>query len=483
MIKVLIVEDDKLARKGLIHAMPWADYGMTVVGEAGSGPEALGFLGSHEVDLMMTDYAMPGMSGWDFMRAARERFPALRFVVLTFHQELEFAQEAFRLGALDYIAKVQLDKEGFDATLARIRDRFIAEGARSRPEGSAAAASRLPFDRAWVLIPLEDTPRAEALEELAASLGAELFGLYDGACLLVPRGGALGGGVGEPAREPARAAGDGWAAPQGWAIFELSGLAGEQTSRGSSLIRKYARNSLFYERERGRLLPPKSLAELEEEVPAIDDERMTAIEAEWLALDWIYDRGVFDRLLGELRSSRPAAAKLSRLLVEVEGEWNRIFCPIASLRVKVPERVLGWGEAEAWLSSLRESASTGNKRLSYAGVVVASVMRAARIVDAELGTQLLATDVARRINMSRGYFCRCFKDITGKPFNEYLQCARVEKAKLLLLHTDAQLSQVAEQVGYTDEKYFAKVFRELAGSTPSGYRQTAREGRRLSSPR
>jgi two-component system, response regulator YesN len=62
VIRVLIVDDDKLARKGLISIMPWSDHGMVVVGEAANGAKALEFLEQHEVDLMFVDLSMPVMS-------------------------------------------------------------------------------------------------------------------------------------------------------------------------------------------------------------------------------------------------------------------------------------------------------------------------------------------------------------------------------------------------------------------------------------
>ena len=96
MIKVLVVEDDKLARKGLIHAMPWSGCDMEVIGEAGNGQSALDFLESHEVDLMLTDLAMPVMSGIELMRIARSRYPTLLCVVLTLHLDFEYTQEAIR---------------------------------------------------------------------------------------------------------------------------------------------------------------------------------------------------------------------------------------------------------------------------------------------------------------------------------------------------------------------------------------------------
>lgn len=69
MIKVLIVDDDKLVRKGISSAMPWDEFDMEVVGEASNGLKALDFLKTQPVDLMLTDLAMPVMSGIELMRA------------------------------------------------------------------------------------------------------------------------------------------------------------------------------------------------------------------------------------------------------------------------------------------------------------------------------------------------------------------------------------------------------------------------------
>jgi two-component system, response regulator YesN len=444
VIRVLVVEDDKLARKGLIHAMPWAEYGMVVVGEASSGQAALDFLAANEVDLALTDFAMPGMSGAELMREARRRFPALRFAVLTFHQELEYAQEAFRLGALDYIAKVQLEKEGFDEVLGRIRDRYLEEALMARPEQGGGGEGRLPGrlvrDGAYALLSLEEGREAEWVRASGAGGKGAWAEIGDGAWLWTPRDAASDGGA-EPegAAELASSVRD----REGWALLELTGLAGEERARVASSIRAYRATGLFYDYGSGPSFIRKSLAELEAAAPAAGEEELESIEREALAFDWIGDPEVFARMVGRMRGARPPAAKLSRLLVEIEGDWNRIFCPIASMRARAPEPLGSWREAEAWLAGLRDSAESGNRRLGYAGKVVACVMRAARIVEAELGGPLLALDVARRVNMSRGYFCRCFKDLTGRPFNDYLQRARVERAKLLLLHTDAPLSQVA----------------------------------------
>ncbi len=64
-MNVLIVDDDKLARKGLIAVIDWEQYGLCVVGDVQNGKKALEFLENHPVDLVFTDIDMPaiGMRG------------------------------------------------------------------------------------------------------------------------------------------------------------------------------------------------------------------------------------------------------------------------------------------------------------------------------------------------------------------------------------------------------------------------------------
>ncbi|MDQ0058980.1 YesN/AraC family two-component response regulator [Paenibacillus harenae] len=127
MIKVLIVDDDNLVRKGLISILPWGEYGMEVVGEAKNGEKALEFLASRQVDLLLTDLAMPVMSGMELMRIVRKQYPHIFIVVLTLHQDFEYIQECLRLGAIDYIAKVEMENENFGEVMSRVKGRIAEE--------------------------------------------------------------------------------------------------------------------------------------------------------------------------------------------------------------------------------------------------------------------------------------------------------------------------------------------------------------------
>lgn len=124
MIKVLIVDDDKLARKGIISLMDWKKYHMEVVGDVQDGKAALEFLQENEANLVFVDIDMPQMDGIEFMERCSEEKPDIRFVVLTFYEEFSYAQSAIRLGSLDYLSKASLEFGDSDAILERIERKY-----------------------------------------------------------------------------------------------------------------------------------------------------------------------------------------------------------------------------------------------------------------------------------------------------------------------------------------------------------------------
>ncbi|SDN25371.1 two-component system, response regulator YesN [Paenibacillus sp. yr247] len=82
-------------------------------------------------------------------------------------------------------------------------------------------------------------------------------------------------------------------------------------------------------------------------------------------------------------------------------------------------------------------------------------------------------EIASRFYLSREYISRKFKQEFEVNLSDYLGQIRMSKAKVLLRNPYLRISQVAEMVGYQDEKYFSKVFKKLEGITPNEYRKTA----------
>ncbi len=103
-MRILCVDDDPVARviytRGLGEALP-----QDQICEASSGEAAIRLLEQGQVDVVITDLAMPGMSGLEVLRRARELDPYTEVVVVTGKASVESAVEAMRGGARDYIEK------------------------------------------------------------------------------------------------------------------------------------------------------------------------------------------------------------------------------------------------------------------------------------------------------------------------------------------------------------------------------------------
>ncbi len=100
--RLLIVDDDQSFRTALASSMTSRGFKVT---PAPSGSAALAWLASNECDLMLLDLKMPGMSGMEILRKARDLFPYLEVVLLTGHGTIDTAIEAIRMGAFHYLTK------------------------------------------------------------------------------------------------------------------------------------------------------------------------------------------------------------------------------------------------------------------------------------------------------------------------------------------------------------------------------------------
>ncbi|MFR8670021.1 MAG: response regulator [[Clostridium] leptum] len=68
MYKLLIVDDEKQVREGLKRLLPWQDYGITIIGEAINGREALGIIEDQRPDIVLLDIQMPVMNGLELAK-------------------------------------------------------------------------------------------------------------------------------------------------------------------------------------------------------------------------------------------------------------------------------------------------------------------------------------------------------------------------------------------------------------------------------
>ena len=101
----------------------------------------------------------------------------------------------------------------------------------------------------------------------------------------------------------------------------------------------------------------------------------------------------------------------------------------------------------------------------------AQITRARNFIEAQHREKLSLAAVAKHAGMSTFYFCKTFKKVTGVRYTQYLSRVRVEEAKKLLLNHNYRVTEIGYEAGFQSLTHFNRVFRSIAGETPSEYRQ------------
>ncbi len=108
--KILIADDHHLVRSGLINLLdPIEDF--TVIGEAEDGEEAVAKAGSLRPDVIILDISMPKLSGTEATKQILKKYPEVKVLVLTMHENEEYVYQIFRSGASGYILKNSTKEE------------------------------------------------------------------------------------------------------------------------------------------------------------------------------------------------------------------------------------------------------------------------------------------------------------------------------------------------------------------------------------
>ncbi len=351
MIRTIVVEDEYFVRVGFIAAMPWEQFGIRIVGEAGNGKKAIELLEREPVDLIITDLAMPVMNGFELMRYVREHYPGVHLAVLTCHEDFKYIQDALRYGALDYIVKTEIEGGSMQQSLHRIV-RSI--------EGKGGAAAR-PTDEGRTF------DRADWTED--------------------------------------------------------------------------------------------------------DGQRLQAHMDRWLPLGWVSNDHGFASLRAQLDELHPPLSELQKAFHYLMVEWSRIP-GIGSLHdwSMRSSRLQAWPQWDAFIDELRAFLRGASLFSKFPEDIVARVLQAKEWVKTEMDAGVTQSYIAGKLRMSRGHFSKCFREIVGEPFNDYLKAVRIARAQMLLQQSSKPIADIAELCGFQDSRYFSRQFREATGLLPSEFR-------------
>lgn len=131
MFRVLVVDDEIYAVKGIIDGIDWSGLDVSETFEAYHAREAKAILESMPVDLMICDINMPEENGLELLEWARKSCPELETIFLTCHADFNYARKALQLGSCDYLLKPVIYEE-LEEVLRKNFDRILSNKSNQR---------------------------------------------------------------------------------------------------------------------------------------------------------------------------------------------------------------------------------------------------------------------------------------------------------------------------------------------------------------
>lgn len=181
MFKIVVVEDEKRVREGIILGTDWQSLNAVVVGEAGNGIDGLEAIRKYKPDVVITDIKMPRMTGLEMIKKVREEGLTPAVILLTAYGEFSYAQTAIRLNASEYLLKPFKEGEleaAVASTLKKFKRNAEAEDTTEEPEKPE------PFEKGskskYIMKAIEYIEKNYASEEISVRSAAEALGISEG---------------------------------------------------------------------------------------------------------------------------------------------------------------------------------------------------------------------------------------------------------------------------------------------------------------
>ena len=131
MIKVFLVEDEAIIRRGIKKNVEWEKNGFEFVGEAGDGEYAYPQILKTEPDILITDIKMPFMDGLELSHLVKKILPNTKIIILSAYNEFEYAKEAITIGISEYLLK-PVTAASLTAVLRKVKEEIREEKEKSR---------------------------------------------------------------------------------------------------------------------------------------------------------------------------------------------------------------------------------------------------------------------------------------------------------------------------------------------------------------
>lgn len=507
-MRIVIVEDEVRIKEGLAKLIKKLYPDHTVEAMASNGKEGLACIRKYRPDLVFTDIRMPVMDGLEMLEQIRSEGIETKAVILSAYTEFEYAQKSMRLHVSDYLIKPIVVGE-FMRVMNRIEEEFERK-MREVPEEVGNLSNLLS---AFLYGTMEYDLQTERYL-------LKKYGITKEKPLLVMN--CYLGKFYEEKFQEAKKELRFWFSEKKDIAYEVIEMEKEhslavviyQYSDAQEFERWFQTRVLFDNRERSSGILSYGIMEAKH-ISDIGKVHHTLLQY----MDWNIVFG--ERILISYPKIRNVKTVLCVYPMNLEADMKAAICSRDDHRTEAvleqffayfkngklyePKKVKEcfvrflWsmmsiireikGEAlqevnqQKILEEIMSAQSLDELESISAGLLKSmkneeekcnlslSVMRAKNMVQEFYYTGINLEDIAHKLNLSAEYLGTQFRKETGVNFSIYIRDFRIAKAKELLIATTLKQYEVAQKIGYSDSKYFGKVFKEVTGLSPAEYRK------------
>ena len=525
MYKVFLVEDEIVTREGIRDSVDWAAAGFEFCGEAPDGEMALPLLEKTRPEVLITDIKMPFMDGLQLCKIMRERMPWVKIIILSGHDEFQYAQEAVRLGVTEYLLK-PMGVQDLRLVLQKVAGQLEREQAEheslQRLKHQVEDDLALRQEKFLLKLAMGGMSSLEAIEQgqhLGLNLIAkwyqvivvefepdgrtELFDYYQSQQIEQIISRLVGNnpdvylskkGVAELLLL-IKGDSDEYLEQEAYFLAELIKSEVENKTDGSVRVGVGSPQDRIGQIYQSFAKALANLPQADVTGPAngkLDQAELLSLDQS--ALEDYLQCGVIDEFdnFFEAYLEPLGEAALQSYLIK-----NYIFVDIVLTTAKfvhqlggdVDQAIPEINDVETLLMNIKTLdqlraetrrvfggalAFRDNQAQNQYGVVI---YQARKYISGHYANPDLAlNEVAAQVNLSPSHFSAVFSRETGQTFTEHLTHLRIEKAKELLRTTTLKSFEISFQIGYNDPHYFSHVFKKHTGLSPKKFRLQAKPG-------
>ncbi len=498
-MKLLVVDDDRYAREGILSCLPLEEMGIHHVMQTHDGKTALEIVRWFSPDIIITDICMPRMDGMSFAAAVRRTKPESLLIFITGFAEIGYLKQAIELSAVAFVEKPLQP----DELLRAVQNAVAKHQERMKEDQRSESLQKLLRQQAAAMM-MHTRKDPQELRSLCARIGFPTEAVYR--CLAINTGAVPPHDVLETLMELAEKQGFACAAELREARHIHAVLAAgkrKPETEAEALIAALHRRVPGIVTGVGMSVP--ALERVHESRKAAcrmlegafyDAERMHFPYREQNAdgVLTVDSYAQFVRLLEENRTLLPGW--LDSLLVrvgEVRGDRvdsvrSLMLSVLRELYRRIPElygKVYGIsqpGELDDYVASVtglhqfREMLTVLFNQLNTMEDTSSRFSQIVRDAKAFIVQHIHVSDlglkeIAAQVNFSAAYLNVVFRTETGMTVKQYLIDCRIREAKRLLRDPAVRISEIAQRCGYSNSNYFAKAFKESTGMSPGEYRE------------